>query len=188
MTITTLTIGTVSATSYATIAEADEYLTFDPDFGEDWEELEDNEKIRRLVGATRRLDQLNWRGELVDPDQNNAWPRSGLKYPDDRDFPEDSVPKEVEEVTIILAGDMAINLKATVTDHTNVRSFAIGPKTESYFHQNRTNNELLLPDGLLKRVGFWIEFPPAIGAERMGEELESEFDPNKYGRTIEGVY
>lgn len=188
MTITTLSIGTYSTTSYASIEEADEYLAFDPEFGEEWSELEDNEKIRRLVGATRRLDQLNWRGELVADDQENAWPRSELKYPDDSDFPEDAVPKEVEEVTIILAGDTSIDLKATVTDASNVRNFAIGPKSEGYFYSTKTQNEILLPEGLLKRVAFWIEFPSAIGGERLGDELESEFTPDKYARTIEGVY
>ena len=190
MTITTLTIGTRTAISYASIEEADDYLTFDAMLGEEWEEEEDNEKIRRLVSATRRLDLLPWRGEPTGGiAQTNAWPREGLEYPDGTLVADDELPQSIEDVTIILAGAPEIDLGATIDDTSNVRSMTIGPKSEAYFHRNVSRNEILLPDGTLLRIRYWLHAPfPIVGAETFGGESESEFTERKYGKTIEGVY
>lgn len=96
MTLTDLTIGTYSAKSYATIMEADEYLTFDPKRAPGWLSLTDDAKSRYLVGATRRLDDFTWRGEQVAADQGTAWPRTGFADP---------LPDDIVHATILLAAD-----------------------------------------------------------------------------------
>ena len=63
MALVDLTISGHMEESYVSIAEADAYLLFDPTLSDDWESLQPEDKMRRLVGARRRLDRLNWRGE-----------------------------------------------------------------------------------------------------------------------------
>lgn len=96
MTLADLTIGSYRAKSYATLPEADEYLTFDPQRAPGWLSLADDAKSRYLVGATRRLDEFAWRGEQVAADQGTAWPRTGFEAP---------LPADIVHATILLAAD-----------------------------------------------------------------------------------
>lgn len=110
MSISTITIGTVDYTSYASVAEADAYLAADPVRGSTWNALaEDNKKIN-LVAATRRLDTLTWKGKKAGGSaQINAWPRDDLSYPDGTDVPDNEVPEAIEIATILLAGTIAVD-------------------------------------------------------------------------------
>lgn len=114
MSITTITIATVDYVSYASVAEADAYLAVDPVRSAAWAALSTDQKGQKLVAATRRLDQLNWNGQKTGTDaaQPNAWPRTGLTYPDGTAVPDDEVPQAVEDACCLLAGSIAINAKA----------------------------------------------------------------------------
>lgn len=54
-----ISIGGVSAFSYADVEYADDYLVFDPQFAA-WNSLSEDDKGRYLVSATRYLDTLDW--------------------------------------------------------------------------------------------------------------------------------
>ena len=110
MSITTITIESIGYTSYASLAEADAYLNIDPVREAAWELLSDDDKGKKLVAATRRLDLLPWNGEKTGEEgvQENAWPRTGVTYPDGTAVSTTEVPIEVQNATILLAGSIAI--------------------------------------------------------------------------------
>lgn len=116
MTITTLTLSGTDYTSYASVAEADARLAVDPVRYAVWGALTLGNKIRFLVAATNRLDQLSWRGDKAGGGaQENAFPRTGLTYKDGGGAVTSvDVPKEVEVGTILTAGSIAI--KPSVAD------------------------------------------------------------------------
>lgn len=114
MSITTITISGNNYISNASVAEADAYLAVDPVRGTSWAALTNDQKGSRLVAATRRLNLLDWAGEKTGgAAQQDAWPRTGVTYPDGTAVPDNEVPQEVEDATILLAG--TINLTASAS-------------------------------------------------------------------------
>ena len=115
MSLTTLTIGGVDYEVYASLAEAAAVLTADPVRRSAWTAASDDDKSVYLVAATGRLDLLNWMGEPIAAPGGRAWPRTGLKWPDDTDVASDSIPAPVERATALLAGSIA--LRPAQADH-----------------------------------------------------------------------
>ena len=190
MSLSELTIGTHMAYSYASVSEADSYLAFDPSLGEDWDDLTNDDKIRRLVGATRRLDTLKWKGKKSDSSQVNAWPRTGLTYPDETAIASNEIPHNLELATIILAGDFSIQLGANIFDASLVSEKTIGPKTVRYFYHTRNRREVVLPgQTVLNLIGFWLRSDvPGTRGYAFGTDEKSHFEPiDKYGLTDTGI-
>ncbi len=112
MTITTLTLGGSSFTSYASIAEANARLLVDPARHGIWTALSDDSKIRFLVAGTNRMDLLSWQGTKTGgSSQENQFPRTGLTYKDGASVSTSEVPKELENATILTAGSIALDPK-----------------------------------------------------------------------------
>lgn len=105
MSLTTLTINSNPYVAYASVAEADLLLDIDPVRSAAWALLNADQKAMKIVAATIRLDLLNFRGAKVDPEQERAFPRTGLGD----GVTTTDVPKVVEQATIYLAGSIAIN-------------------------------------------------------------------------------
>lgn len=137
MSLTTITISTVEYVSYATLAEANEYLAVDPIRATAWTALSDTQKGQRLVAATRRLDQLRWLGAKTGGDaaQPNAFPRTGLVYADGTAVPDDEVPLAVEQACCLLAGTIAINAAASQagSSASNTRRVKAGSAEVEFF-------------------------------------------------------
>ncbi len=114
MTITTLTINSIAYTSYASLAQADARLAVDPVRGTAWTALTDPQKEANLVAATNRLDLLPWVGSKTGAEdtQANAWPRTGVTYKDGTSVSTSEVPQQVEDATILVAGDITLNASA----------------------------------------------------------------------------
>ena len=93
------------ATSYVTVAEADDYLSVKSNSA-DWTALADSVVQNYLMWATRLLDQrARWQAGTVrtDEDQELAWPR---QYAYDREgeaLPDDIIPDEIKDATIEIA-------------------------------------------------------------------------------------
>lgn len=115
MTITSITIGSNSYDSYATVAEADIYLAVDPNRNPVWSALTADQKGINLISATRLLDTLNWVGTKTSPTQNTAWPRTNVLYPDGTPVGVNDLPIEVENATILLAGSIAIDADVAIS-------------------------------------------------------------------------
>jgi hypothetical protein len=97
--------GLANATSYVSIAEADDYYVIDPNFSATWANLTLEVKQYLLAWATRILDQKSiWKGVLSVPDtQALRWPRTYVYDRDDRLIAPDSIPKQLKEATFELA-------------------------------------------------------------------------------------
>ena len=67
----------VSQLTYLTVAEADRYFESRVNSGL-WFDTDNDEKLRSLKDATRRIDRLNFAGEKTDPAQLLQFPRKSL--------------------------------------------------------------------------------------------------------------
>lgn len=136
MSITTIVIGGLNYVSYASLLEANQYLLVDPTRSDAWAALSDDQKGENLVAATRRLDLLRWAGEKSDgASQPNAWPRTGVTYPDGTAVSTTDVPLEVEQATILLAGSIALDATNSEagTAGSNVRRVRAGSAEVEFF-------------------------------------------------------
>jgi hypothetical protein len=138
VTISTITIGGVDYTAYASVAEADPYLAVDPVRATAWAALTTDQKGANLVAATRRLDLLAWEGEKAGgASQAEAFPRTGLTYADGTAAPDDEVPQAVEDACILLAGSIAITAATSGagSSGTNIKSVKAGSAAVEFFRQ-----------------------------------------------------
>lgn len=189
MSLSTITISTVEYVSYASVSEADQYLAVDPVRGPTWAALTNDQKGQRLVAATRRLDRLNWAGRKTGGEtaQANAFPRTDLAYPDGTAVPDDEVPREVEEATILLAGTIALTpASANVgSSATNTRRVKAGSAEVEFFRP--TAGKPLQDETAWALVRIFLDGSNASGAVGMvtfgGKASDSQFDVDPYGLT-----
>jgi hypothetical protein len=129
--------------TYASLADADEYLAGDFAAAA-WraESVVDNDRARALVTATRLLDRLNWDGEKTDPDQLHAWPRTGFT-----DLDEDIVPQPIIDASILLAREIQAGsaVDGQATTGSNVRRQRAGSVEIEYFNPNLLSDAARLP-------------------------------------------
>jgi hypothetical protein len=180
MTISTITIEAVGYTAYADVAQADSYLNIDPARETTWEALTTDEKGKKLVAATRRLDLLNWQGAKTDGDdaQENAWPRTGLTFKDGSAVSTIEVPQEVENAVILLAGSVALDADVadSGTSGSNTRRVKAGSAEVEFFRavsgtplQDRTAYDLVKQ--FLEGAGV----DETVGGLASGDDEESSF-------------
>lgn len=116
------TVGTVTANSYLTEAEADAY--FDGHFAPNpW--LKSQIRLVLLVHSTRLLDQyMDWDGFRVNPEatQSLEWPRTGVL-----DVLDTIIPSRVKNAVCELASYLAIN--GVSEDFAEVEKIRVGPIT-----------------------------------------------------------
>ena len=191
MSIATIAIGTNSYTSYATVAEADAYLAADPVAAAAWAALSADDKARRLIDATRRLNLLPWAGERTTATQAGEWPRTGLFHDDGTPVQADTIPTQLKTATILLAGmagDPPAAVSAVAADDVGeIESELIGPKQVSYWHRRWGRIERLIGTNpaVLASIRRWLRSgtPPA-GAFVSGGTTKSAFAPeDRDGRT-----
>lgn len=98
-------VGSSTANSYATVAEADAY--FESAYGRTlWLSIDEEDKGRLLISASRYLDQfIDWAGYRYGPTQSMAWPRTYVEI-HDHHFPNNEIPNTVKVATFELAYHM----------------------------------------------------------------------------------
>lgn len=79
------TIGAANANSYVTLVEAETYFDNRPD-ATSWPDTDEDEQLRVLLRAAKRLNQLNWLGARAASTQALAWPRIGVAKRDTADI------------------------------------------------------------------------------------------------------
>lgn len=97
------TVGSATANSYISIADADTYheTHISP---ETWDNATTDEKCRALQTATRMLDQwFDWHGSPVGSTQALLWPRVGAVGPNGYELASDAIPTLIEQATAELA-------------------------------------------------------------------------------------
>jgi hypothetical protein len=134
----TATVGSASANSYVTLAEAATYMEGRLN-ASSWEtDASTDEKNRALVEATRELTNRAWKGYRVDSTQALSWPRQWAVDPDSPTqdyFDTDVVPQRVKDATMelafqfILAGTTDV---ASLESSYGVRSETVGPVATEY--------------------------------------------------------
>ena len=189
MSLHSVTIGSTAYDAYADVVEADIYLAVELTYFAAWDALSDEDKNVRLIAATRYLDGFRWAGEPTTPGQATEWPRSGLLGRDGEDLATDSVPRAIENATILLAADLAIDSGALSVSSSdgNVQSERIGPKAVTFFRPRRqTRLEVTIGNrrvhGLVRRWLFSARTPPVVS----GTDRRSAFEPERFGRS-EGI-
>lgn len=137
MTIVTIDIDGNTYQSYATVADADERLLVDASRGVAWGKLTPRARGVALVGATRRLDLMDWAGAKAggDDSQELAWPRTGVTYPDGTAVASVGVPSAVRDATILLAGTMVTVPAAgdAGSSSSNIKSVGAGSARVEFF-------------------------------------------------------
>lgn len=130
----TVQIDSLEFDTYASLADADEYLAGDASAAS-WRAVttEDNDRGRALVTATRLIDRTGWGGEKTDVDQIHAFPRTGFP-----DFDEDIVPQAVIDASILLARDIQAgsSVDSQAVTGSNVRRQKAGSVEIEYFNPN----------------------------------------------------
>lgn len=156
MSLTTISLNSIDYVSFASLAEADAYLAVDPVRGTTWATKTDDEKGALLVAATRRLNLISWAGEKTNGDdtQPDAFPRTGLTYPDGTAVSTTEVPQAVGDATILMAGSIAIDSGAASagTSASNQKRVKAGSAEVEFFRptagvpiQDETVWALILP-------------------------------------------
>ena len=149
--------------SIASVAECDLDMTVDVTRGPAWRNImaipngEDvvTQKSRFLVAASRRLSLLNWKGEKLDPDQELAWPRTGIDGVSNTE-----IPAPIRRACCLLAG--SINADQSAVSHTasgsvtsNVKKVVAGPAEVEFFHAGSSTadaSQVLVSDVDVQRL------------------------------------
>ncbi len=138
----TVTILGVEYDTYATVAEADDYLEADFTATVWRAETDDDEKARALVTATRLLDRQIWPGEKADEAQPLAWPRMGVTGYDDYE-----IPQAVIDACCLLAKYIheGSTVETSVSTANNTRRLKAGSAEIEYFFPLANGTRLPLP-------------------------------------------
>lgn len=140
MSLTIITIYDIDYVAYATLEEADARLAVDPVRGPAWRNLDAIARKIAIVAGTNRLDLLIWKGSKTGgAEQRNAWPRTGVTYPDGTPVPPDALPYEIEVACILLAGSIASD--PTIADigstASNIKKLQAGRASIEYFRNEQ---------------------------------------------------
>ncbi|MCY3911921.1 MAG: hypothetical protein OXG43_01585 [Chloroflexi bacterium] len=138
MSLSSVTLGSTSIPTYASVAEANAYMLAEAGPQRTtWNAAETDAKRRALVTATRALDRLPWRGTKAQASQATAWPRAGIGTT--------GVPAGIEAAAILIAADLVRHPRELTGDAMDVKREQIGPKEAEYFRH--------LPDPLERTLG-----------------------------------
>ena len=124
----TITINDFNFISYATVEDADKY--FSAKFGSTWANIQSEEKAKLLVTATREIENLQFQGIELDPDQPLKFPRviccSHIKAEDE------SLIACCAEIAnaIYNIGEIACNV--VTPNASNIKSMGIGDTSITY--------------------------------------------------------
>lgn len=117
------------ANSYATVIEADAYLTFHAQRVA-WAALATPDKEAALVQSARVLDsQVLWKGSRMSITQPMEWPRYGVTLPlqgSEGSFPDNAVPVPVKEAQIELAALMMAGDRTADSDSAGIKAVGLG--------------------------------------------------------------
>lgn len=101
--------GLTNATSYVSVAEADDYLSIRPNI-DDWTDLDSAGKQAQLMWATRLLDQRAvFYGKKTVPASALQWPRTGVIDKNGLLVPYDVVPQPIQDATVEIAFYLLVN-------------------------------------------------------------------------------
>ena len=189
MSLSDLVIDSETYKAYASLVEANTYLAVDTTGrGVAWAALTDPGKLKNLVAATRRLDLMPWRGTPTGgATQENAWPRSGLTYPNGDALPDNVIPRSLEHACILLAGTIAATPAVSNAGVVNrpIRRVRAGSAEVEFSPEPAVQaNPLRIGDETVQAlIRHWIRGKPGSLSAAFGTDGESIFEGDSFRRT-----
>ena len=111
------TTATNAATSYASVLEADDYLSLSREYLPAWTALTTAEKQVYLMHASRLMDQtIKYTGTLASTDTNLRWPRDNAFDCDAKLYDNTEIPEPIKATAIEIAGYYATNTTINASD------------------------------------------------------------------------
>jgi hypothetical protein len=160
--VITATVGSASANSFVTLAEAATYMEGRLN-SDSWDDAVTDSQNRALVEATREISSQNgWVGNRVDDTQALSWPREWAPDPDSSVgwyYENTEVPQRVKDATMELAFQFLVagTTDIAALDSTlNVRVKTVDVLTTEYFEPNQRIT------GLRKYPRVWRLIAPLI--------------------------
>jgi hypothetical protein len=160
--VITATVGSASANSFVTLAEAATYMEGRLN-SDSWDDAVTDSQNRALVEATREISSQNgWVGNRVDDTQALSWPREWAPDPDSSSgwyYENTEVPQRVKDATMELAFQFLVagTTDIAALDSTlNVRVKTVDVLTTEYFEPNQRIT------GLRKYPRVWRLIAPLI--------------------------
>jgi hypothetical protein len=160
--VITATVGSASANSFVTLAEAATYMEGRLN-SDSWDDAVTDSQNRALVEATREISSQNgWVGNRVDDTQSLSWPREWAPDPDSSSgwyYENTEVPQRVKDATMELAFQFLVagTTDIAALDSTlNVRVKTVDVLTTEYFEPNQRIT------GLRKYPRVWRLIAPLI--------------------------
>jgi hypothetical protein len=96
--------GLGNATSYVSVAEADDILAVNIHADADWVNIDDEIKEKLLSWASQYIDtKARWRGEKTVETSALRWPRKGVRDRDNIELADDVVPRQLKIAVSALA-------------------------------------------------------------------------------------
>ena len=159
------TVGGAAANSYCTLAFADTYHE-DSLYGSAWVDVDDDQKTRALLSATRLLDeQFTFVGVATTRTQALKWPRFGVYDQGGDTFgvigingylvSSNEIPLRLQQATAELAKWLlASDRSAEPKDSEGVKRLVAGPVEVEFKDGNR--GRPLIPEGVREMLRLWI--------------------------------
>lgn len=136
---------------YSDLDTANEYLAADFNAAKWRAETDEDQLKRAIVSATRTLDSMAWLGTKTDPDQLNAFPRTGMGL---SDISDDEIPQEIVDANALLARHIHDGsfIPSAVTLGSNVKRQKAGSVEIEYFSPTLLGDPNRLPQDVLDLV------------------------------------
>lgn len=156
--------------AYQTVEEIDIYAAAAVgDAAAGWNASTEDAQAPAAVSASRLIDRQQWQGEKTDPAQAEAFPRTGLFYPDGTAVPSDAVPQQVLDANSELAMDLLAGSTVQTDQSTQqqTRRLKAGSVEIEYFNIPGTGTRF--PQTVMELLGFWLgNLSGVAGSESTG--------------------
>ncbi len=168
----TITISGNDYEAYQTVAEIDVYAAAAVgDAAAGWNLADPTTQAPAAVSASRLIDRQQWQGEKTDPAQAEAFPRTGLFYPDGTEVPSDEVPQQVLDANSELAMDLLAGstVQSDPSTQQQTRRLKAGSVEIEYFNIPGTGTRF--PQTVMELIGFWLGGQAGVvGSESTGTD------------------
>jgi len=146
--------GLAGATSYVSVADADDYFVIDKNFAADWAALATQDKEYSLAWASRLLDQkTDWKGTRLLETSGLRWPRSYIYDRDNILIADDVVPEAVKQATCELAKFLQENDLTVGKDIENMKRIVVDVIEIEYQDQTTQSNVPTIINAILTGLG-----------------------------------
>lgn len=151
------TVGSATANSYCTIAEADAFHSDQRLHASDWEAATTDTKCRALRWAARLLDeQIEWEGDPTDDVQVLQWPRTGLLDALDLEIETNEIPASLKNAQAELARLLIVSDRTLDQSSDGIDALSVG-EISIDFSEITPPRRIVIPDSVFEMIALWGE-------------------------------